>query len=568
MVNGCAGILRRRSREQRYRAARVEVADSEIPEQLIDLRSALDRLPDRQRLVVVLRYFADLPDEEIAEALGVWPATVRSLAHRALAALREGAGVSTLEDRLRRDLPALADALRDANSALAVVAALLISTSDSTEIATTEPAPGQPDGFATNTPEAPDGTLQAKPETAGEETGAPTEATAEQPSPAAPDPVPEQPEPEQPVPEQPESEAPASEQLVPAPSGGGGLARPGEGVEVIAGRADWSSGYFQAALYKRLLEDLGFNVSDPARAELNPNVAYLAMAVGDIDYWPNSWYPAHSGWLGFELADGSLVGDHVSIAGEELIASGLQGFLVTKSFADTYGVYTMDDLNNDPVALAAFDATDHVPGNGKAEIFGCSEFWTCDDIIENQIAFSGWDNIVQIRGDYEAHFDLALEDADSGVPMVVYTWTPSRYITRLRPGDNVYWMGVENILDDSNPTGVQLGHEHDQRGPYGTGGFASIGPAQCPSATDQPDGKCPIGWLANDILVTANSEFLEANPAAKLLFTAVRLTALEVSLATEALRRTGADPDDVAAQWIANNRDRVDSWLAAAREAA
>ena len=85
VVNGCTGILRRRTIEQRYRAARIEVADSELPEQLIDLRGALDRLTDRQRLVVVLLYFADLPDEEIAEALDVRPATVRSLAHRALA---------------------------------------------------------------------------------------------------------------------------------------------------------------------------------------------------------------------------------------------------------------------------------------------------------------------------------------------------------------------------------------------------------------------------------------------------------------------------------------------------
>ena len=88
MINGCAGILRRRTIEQRYRAARLEVADDEIPEQLIDLRTALDRLTDRQRLVVVLRYFADLRDEEIAEVLGVRPGTVRSLAHRAIAALR------------------------------------------------------------------------------------------------------------------------------------------------------------------------------------------------------------------------------------------------------------------------------------------------------------------------------------------------------------------------------------------------------------------------------------------------------------------------------------------------
>ena len=89
VVNGCAQVLRRRTIEQRYRAVRIEVADSELPEQLIDLRSALDRLTHRQRLVMVLRYFADLRDEEIAEELDVQPSTVRSLAHRALAALRK-----------------------------------------------------------------------------------------------------------------------------------------------------------------------------------------------------------------------------------------------------------------------------------------------------------------------------------------------------------------------------------------------------------------------------------------------------------------------------------------------
>ena len=95
----------------------------------------------------------------------------------------------------------------------------------------------------------------------------------------------------------------------------------------------------------------------------------------------------------------------------------------------------------------------------------------------------------------------------------------------------------------------------------------SIGPDQCPSAPDRPDGKCPIGWLAGHILVTANTEFLEANPAARALFEAVRLTPLEVSLANVAQSEGGAHPDDLAAQWIQDNRDRVDSWLAAARTA-
>ena len=341
---------------------------------------------------------------------------------------------------------------------------------------------------------------------------------------------------------------------------------PGQGVDVIAGRADWYSGYFQGELYKQLLEELGYNVTDPAQLELGPHIAYIAMAQGDMDYWPNSWYPAHYTWHAAERPDGSLVGDHLTVVGEELLAGALQGFLVTKSFADAYGVYTMDDLNRNAEALAAFDATDRVPGNGRADIFGCSEYWTCDNIIENMIAFSGWNNIEQITTGYDVMFIQAVRRVDEGIPMVIYTWTPSAYITELRPGDSVYWMGVENILDDSNPANQVYGEDHSQRGADGTGGFAAISEDQCPPAADQPDGKCPIGWLAADIQVTANNDFLAANPAARALFEAVRLSVIDVSLANLAMAG-GERPTDLATQWIADSRDLVDEWIAAARAA-
>lgn len=45
-------------------------------------------LPPRQRAVVVLRYYEDLADADIAEALGISSVTVRSTALRALAKLR------------------------------------------------------------------------------------------------------------------------------------------------------------------------------------------------------------------------------------------------------------------------------------------------------------------------------------------------------------------------------------------------------------------------------------------------------------------------------------------------
>jgi RNA polymerase sigma-70 factor (sigma-E family) len=52
------------------------------------LRTELDKLPRRQRTVLVLRYYAGMSDAEIAEVFGCGAGTVRGYASRALAALR------------------------------------------------------------------------------------------------------------------------------------------------------------------------------------------------------------------------------------------------------------------------------------------------------------------------------------------------------------------------------------------------------------------------------------------------------------------------------------------------
>jgi RNA polymerase sigma factor (sigma-70 family) len=58
----------------------------------VDLRLLLQRalleLPVGQRTVLVLRYFEDWTEAETARAMGVSVGTVKSQAHRALAALR------------------------------------------------------------------------------------------------------------------------------------------------------------------------------------------------------------------------------------------------------------------------------------------------------------------------------------------------------------------------------------------------------------------------------------------------------------------------------------------------
>ena len=60
------------------------------------LIAALDRLPARQRAVVVLRYFADQTESQTAAAMGCSVGAVKSHASKALAKLRDAPGLAEL----------------------------------------------------------------------------------------------------------------------------------------------------------------------------------------------------------------------------------------------------------------------------------------------------------------------------------------------------------------------------------------------------------------------------------------------------------------------------------------
>ncbi len=87
VVNGCRSAHRRRSLERRTAAAtRVPTV---VGLGVDDLADALAALPSRRRAAIVLRYYGDHSEAEIALALEVRPGTVKSLLHRGLAQLRE-----------------------------------------------------------------------------------------------------------------------------------------------------------------------------------------------------------------------------------------------------------------------------------------------------------------------------------------------------------------------------------------------------------------------------------------------------------------------------------------------
>lgn len=87
VVHGCRSYLRRHIRERSHRLPAPEPVFSDA--RAIAVRDALRVLTPRQRAAVVLRYYEDLPEREIAKALGCRPGTVKSLLSRSMPRLRE-----------------------------------------------------------------------------------------------------------------------------------------------------------------------------------------------------------------------------------------------------------------------------------------------------------------------------------------------------------------------------------------------------------------------------------------------------------------------------------------------
>jgi RNA polymerase sigma factor (sigma-70 family) len=84
VVNACRNHFRERRVEHRPLPGGVESHDDRF-----EVRAAIAALPVRQRSAMVLRYYEDMPEAEIADVLGCSVPAVKSLLHRGLQDLRK-----------------------------------------------------------------------------------------------------------------------------------------------------------------------------------------------------------------------------------------------------------------------------------------------------------------------------------------------------------------------------------------------------------------------------------------------------------------------------------------------
>jgi RNA polymerase sigma factor (sigma-70 family) len=94
VLNGCRSLLRHERVRERHHSRRTAVPALDGPEPAVlagdrqqRVVAALRLLPLRQREALVLRFYLDLPEREIAAAMAVSPGSVKTHLHRGLAGL-------------------------------------------------------------------------------------------------------------------------------------------------------------------------------------------------------------------------------------------------------------------------------------------------------------------------------------------------------------------------------------------------------------------------------------------------------------------------------------------------
>lgn len=299
-------------------------------------------------------------------------------------------------------------------------------------------------------------------------------------------------------------------------------------------RANWDTGWFQAEIYRQLLEELGYDVE--VVESLSPNDFYPALAQGDYDLWVNGWFPLHDGFLrDFEIRR------YVQQVGAQVPGGALQGYLIDKRTADEFNITSINDLKNSDV-VAAFDRD----GNGQADLIGCNEGWGCERVIEHHLdAYELRDTVQHVQGEYSDLMRDTVDAYEAGESILFYTWTPNWPLDKLEPGEDVIWLQVPfSTLPDSAFTSEDATSVGDLDG----------------CAADP----CNVGYPPNDIRVVANTAFIHEHADVEQLLQEITIPLGAINEQNRRLVEGEDSPRDIREQaedWIANNRTQVNEWL-------
>ena len=306
-------------------------------------------------------------------------------------------------------------------------------------------------------------------------------------------------------------------------------------------RPTWDTGWFQAEIYRELLQRLGYQVSAPRT--LDNESFYTQAAEGSVDLWGSGWFPLHNNYLNQAAINGK-----VEPVGFEVPGGAVQGYLIDKVTAERLGIRNLADLAQPNIA-AEFDHN----GDGRADLIGCNQDWACAAVINYHLQEYELDSTIDlIQGDYAPLMEDTVERYRRGESILFYTWTPNWTVSQLVPGKDVVWLEV----------------------PY-----ASLPPDQKALESETVltgiEGcvadPCTIGFPRNDIRAVANTDFLTANPAVRSLLEQVTIPLEDIAAQNARMMAGEGSEADIrrhAQEWLQTNNTRVADWIATARATA
>lgn len=316
---------------------------------------------------------------------------------------------------------------------------------------------------------------------------------------------------------------------------------PAAAPTINIGRPTWDTGWFQAEVYRELLQQLGYSVNEPRTLE-NESF-YRQAAQGQVDLWASGWFPLHDRYL-----NQNEIGGNVEPVGFEVPSGAIQGYMVDRATAERLNVRSLADLSRSEVT-AAFDHN----GDGKADLIGCNAGWACAEVIDHHLQEYELTEVVDhIQGAYAPLMEETVARFRRGAPVLFYTWTPNWTVSQLVPGEDVVWLEVpypslpadQKILESETVlTGIE-------------------------GCVADP---CTIGFPRNDIRAVANTAFLEANPAVRSLLEQVTIPLEDIAAQNARMLAGEGSEADIrrhAQEWLQANNDQVNEWLATAQATA
>jgi len=289
--------------------------------------------------------------------------------------------------------------------------------------------------------------------------------------------------------------------------------------EIKMGKADWDTGFFQAEIYKKALEKMGYKVSGPT--VMKPQVFYVAAAAGDMDLWVNGWFENHNTYVTEAMGKVKPVGYVVE-------KGGLQGYLIDKKTADKFNIKSIMDIKKH---AKEFDIND----DGKADMVACPPGWGCEKIITKHFAELGLGEFINpLKADYSASMADTISRYKNGKSILFYTWTPNWSVGTLKLGEDVVW--IEAPFSDTKEVKV-------------------------PNATKS---KLNMGFAVNDIRAAANVDFLKANPKVEKMLKKASIPLADI--AEQNLKMNAGEKSEKAIKkhaedWIKANQSTFDSWI-------